>query len=418
MIFTNNTINNINIINKLLHKNDTFYQLQKYLSENSTFSNKINNFINELFNNYNYSKDYTIKNYYSKNKYNNLYLNSNYITKHHLSLKDIKNMESDTILSSKFIKNNKDTILNTINMKYYINISKINITFYCNTSVPYKEINNLIYNILVAYFMILKYFNNSNTLNLTIFYCDIKKMYDNSLYNKVTHNIINYDNMNSGLSYNNNIILFRKQEILKVFIHELLHHINIDNFYYYTQNDKKLLKSLFKIKSEHNYNEGYIEFLAIIFHTLFISFTIEKNLKLSNNIFKILINYEIINSFIQLSKFLLYHNIKLNDFFTSNKYIETTNTFSYIYLKFLLLIYYNNFLNIIIDNKIKPFNETTIYFYLINLIKTKKFIKLNDLIYKINSIILKYCNNFNKNNYFCKNNNLSIFQLNFNNLIK
>ena len=35
-------------------------------------------------------------------------------------------------------------------------------------------------------------------------------------------------NINSGLSYENNIIIYRKEELLKVLVHEMIHILDID----------------------------------------------------------------------------------------------------------------------------------------------------------------------------------------------
>ena len=76
-------------------------------------------------------------------------------------------------------------------------------------------------------------------------------------------------------------------------------------------------------------------------------------------------------------KFLNLYKLNFIDFFYKNNYTETTNTFSYIYLKFLFLLDYQYFLNIILNNNtynnnISKFNEDNIINY-IQYLKNKKF---------------------------------------------
>ena len=123
-------------------------------------------------------------------------------------------------------------------------------------------------------------------------------------------------------------------------------------------------------------------------------------------------NYEIIFSFIQLIKFLTSYEMNIFDFFKENNYYEDTNTFSYIYLKFLILFNYIDFFKIIIiNNSISSFKEKFIIDYIDNLKKLNLLKYLNYLIIILKKDIVNYCKYSNK--YFCKNNRLSLFELNF-----
>ena len=112
-------------------------------------------------------------------------------------------------------------------------------------------------------------------------------------------------------------------------------------------------------------------------------------------------------------KFLNLYKLDFIDFFYKNQYSETTNTFSYIYLKFLFLLDYQYFLNIILNNNnISKFNENNIVNYI-------QYLKNNNILNNINKIvnhfkkyIYFYCNK--NNNFFCKNNRLSLIELNTN----
>ena len=129
------------------------------------------------------------------------------------------------LFESEYINRNKSRILSNINANKKININNLSIDFYYNKNlVRLHEIDNLIFHIFNIYNIISNIFNNHKKIYITIFYSNIKKLHSN--------NLIDSKNMNSGLSYSNKIIIYRKEEILKVFTHELLHTLNIDNNYH------------------------------------------------------------------------------------------------------------------------------------------------------------------------------------------
>ena len=323
--------------------------------------------------------------------------------------------EINNLLRSKFINYSKEEILKNIKQKLIFNINSIKITIYFNNYIKLNEIDYIIYNILTIYFSLQNLYNNNTNnnknnnkkLDLTIFYCDIKKMY-------TSESFINFKNMNSGLAYSNNIILFRKEELLKVFTHELMHFFEIDNNYHIQKNSKKLT-NIFNFESENNFNEAYTEFVALFIHTFYVSFIMfENNFMLTLKLFKILFYYEINFSLIQVVKFLNLYKLNFIDFFHTNKYTETTNTFSYIYLKFLFLLDYQHFLNIILNNNnnISKFNEDNIVNYIQNLKNKNILDNINKIVNNFKKYIYFYCNK--NNNYFCKNNRLSLIELNTN----
>ena len=336
--------------------------------QNNNYSNKINSYLQNLFNILSHGKRES-DNYFESNNSNITYkLLDKYSKTSLLNNNDMN--EINNSLKSKFINHSKDEILKNIKQKLIFNIDSIKITIYYNNYIKVNEIDYMIYNILTIYFGLQNLYNNNTNnnkkLDLTIFYCDIKKMY-------TSESFISYKNMNSGLAYSNNIILFRKEELLKVFIHELMHFLGIDNNYHIENNNKKLT-NIFKFESENNFNEAYTEFAALFIHTFYVSFIMfENNFILTLKLFKILFYYEINFSLIQVVKFLNLYKLDFLDFFYTTKYTETTNAFSYIYLKFLFLLDYQYFLNMILNNNnISQFNEHNIINY-IQYLKNKKF---------------------------------------------
>ena len=66
--------------------------------------------------------------------------------------------------------------------------------------------------------------NIYKNINIEIYNTPFKKKLPCRNYCKNLSSI----NINSGLSYSNNIIIYRKEELLKVLIHEIIHILDID----------------------------------------------------------------------------------------------------------------------------------------------------------------------------------------------
>jgi hypothetical protein len=382
-------------INKFKFKNDYFNIFINFINNNTTKYYNVITFLETFYKYYIYSLKH-IQRYFT-NKDNKIKIIDNYCNSSNIiDFKYINNY-----LDNKFIGKNKEKIIQDINIKKIINLNNLHIEIYYNNNI--RNIDNLIYNIFLIYNILKNIFKiRERKLNIIIFYCDIKKQH----YKK--NKIIDFENMNSGISYNNKIILFRQEEILKVFIHELLHTFGVDN---HNLSIVKKVKNIFKIDSDNLFNEGYIEFLAIIFHSLFVSSILSNSFNSMKKYFNIIINYEIIFSLVQLIKFLNIYNINFLDFLNNNNYKENTSAFSYIYLKFILIFKYNLFLNYILKyNKISLYNEDNIVIYINYLIKNNYFVFLNNIIHNLKFFIKDYCKN---NTIVCKNNKLSLFDFNF-----
>ena len=197
--------------------------------------------------------------------------------------------------------------------------------------------------------------NTYKNLNIEIYDTPFKKEFGCNNHKKCGK--LSQNNVNSGLSYLNNIIIFRKEEMLKLLIHELIHALDID-IKYETNEDKKKLLELFNI-NENNLlvNESYVETWAIIINLFLVIY--EKNTKQSEeikqNLFREYIKKEIVHSFQQCAKLCLYYNIDdFNKIYKNNKnsirYEDTVNTFSYHIIKTINLYNIKNFIKNFSDN--------------------------------------------------------------------
>jgi hypothetical protein len=179
---------------------------------------------------------------------------------------------------------------------------------------------------------------------------DIKKEFPN-----MNTRILDVTHVNSAVTrtcaFENNILIFRKEEWFKVLIHETFHSFSLD---FSAHPDLSVLntnlKSIFNINSKFNAFESYAEFWAELMNVLFISFIFNKKKENFTEYWKnvsVLLFYEIQFSLMQCVKALNYMNLNYTDLFTrkgKQLYKEKTSVFSYHILKTILLFNVNDFL--------------------------------------------------------------------------
>ena len=157
-------------------------------------------------------------------------------------------------------------------------------------------------------------------------------------------------------SRNSEIILFRKEEWFKVFMHETFHNFALDfsDMNTYTCNQRIL--SLFPVKSQVNLFEAYTEFWAELMNACFCSFFTLKNKDDFGEFvyyFDYYIDLERKYSFFQMVKTLDFMGLRYRDLYSlrtensilrSTLYKEKTNVLSYYIIKTILLHHYPLFL--------------------------------------------------------------------------
>jgi hypothetical protein len=157
-----------------------------------------------------------------------------------------------------------------------------------------------------------------------------------------THDIISHTNVNGGSTYSciddNIITVYRKEEWLKVCIHEYMHSIGAD------AKIRTNLSDLFYTNSVILVGEAYVEYWAVILNCMICAyFTCGGNDKLFSLLFEKYVRAERIFSFIQANKLFHHQNIFYQDLFSPNDWRENTNVFSYYILKLLFLYDYKEF---------------------------------------------------------------------------
>lgn len=143
-------------------------------------------------------------------------------------------------------------------------------------------------------------------------------------------------NINTGVSIDHtSIFIYRTDEIYKVLIHECIHgskynpsEQNIDRVIYVGSNTDILI------------NEAYVEYLAILIWDYYLCMIYDDKSHDINRyeLFCHMINRELCNSHLLVGKLCRYYNIvDLNILRRPNDIEESTNAFSYIFVKYLFL---------------------------------------------------------------------------------
>ena len=157
------------------------------------------------------------------------------------------------------------------------------------------------------------------------------------------------------------IIVYRKEEWLKVFIHETFHNFALDFSDMNTRRCNKRMLELFPLESEVNLYESYTEFWAEIMNCCLCSFYLikdkdkyhESNFLLFKKYFVYFIDLERKYSCFQMVKALdfmgleykhLYNNDSKSELLRNTMYKEKTNVLSYYVIKTILLFNYPLFL--------------------------------------------------------------------------
>ena len=257
----------------------------------------------------------------------------------------INNNESK--LNSKFVSNNikkcisKEIIYN-IRLHFCVKIDFLtigNIDLYFDLYfINSDDINQCIEelnNMIKIYCFFCKYFLKEKNLYLIFYSLNLKKKID-----FIKGNILNANNVNSGLSSfstiykdENYIMIWRKEEFLKVFIHEIIHYLNLDSKLNSNSNLNLNLNNLVCLNPNTKIlpNEAYTDFLAITYHLLILS---NGNMETFNKMLKKEIDFIIK----QAAKILFYYNFNSWDEFVNkgncNIYLhQKTSVFSYYILK-------------------------------------------------------------------------------------
>ena len=237
------------------------------------------------------------------------------------------------------------------NIKIYFIVEEANVELKMETYNKHMD------NIIMWLYILNQYAskNCSNTLKVYFYFTTLEKHLPKS-----NISILDENNVNTAFTTtcpkDSEIVVFRKEEWFKVFIHETFHNFGLDFSDMNNDVATKCILNIFNVNSSVNLYESYTEFWAEIINSLFCSFT---TLKDKNNLNEFLshaeffINFERTYSFFQLVKTLHFMGLTYKDLYSKNErsrvirenlYKEKTNVLSYYVIKTILINNYQSFL--------------------------------------------------------------------------
>ena len=294
-----------------------------------------------------------------------------------------------------------DNSLYNVSFTCQIKGRKININFIVFHELKHEDlmhIRNKI-NMIYMWMYIIDHFSLqscSKHLELYVYLTPFeKKLPNNQLITLSTEHV--NTGYTTGCKENTEIVLYRKEEWFKVFIHETFHNFGLDFSDMNLSLTNRKLKEHFNVNVEYNLYESYCETWARIINTMFYSYfsvadKLEPKIKYFKTQFYLNMKIEAFHSLYQMLKILKFQdlNYKLitekkeeNIQICNHLYGEKSSVFSYYIITGILLNNFGNFLlwckknnNIILMFKKTPGNLDK-YIELVGSCKKNVFIKKN-----------------------------------------
>ncbi len=249
----------------------------------------------------------------------------------------------------------------SIEYKFSLMDRKITIYFIGENDVEYKmeKYNEYVKRILVWLYMIHDESSKKCAKTLTLFF------YLTSLKKEIPQtelDTLNEIHVNTGFTYtcpeNSEIVIYRKEEWFKVFMHESFHNFALDFSEMNNDECKTRILNLFPVKSDVSLYESYTETWASIMNAVFCSYYLLKEGE--NSFSHFLSNYQYflhfertfavyqmvkVLSFMNLQYKNLYENNNVSNMLRETMYKEDTNVLSYYVIKTILLEHSDEFLS-------------------------------------------------------------------------
>jgi len=260
-----------------------------------------------------------------------------------------------------------ETVRNHINKYAYIELTytfslynrkvKIVFTIEEGNGIKIEKYNKYVDSIMIWLCILNQHASSKCSSNLVVYF------YFTSLEKNVPESnlhILDENNVNTAFTTtcpkDSEIVVFRKEEWFKVFIHETFHNFGLDFSDMNTSDCTDYILSILNVDSEVNLYESYTETWAEIINISFCSFFSLKN---KNDIegflstFETLIQIERSYSYFQMVKTLKFMGLTYKDLYSNTSYSkslrdtmykEKTNVLSYYVIKTILINNYQGFL--------------------------------------------------------------------------
>lgn len=316
---------------------------------------------------------------------------------------------------------------------YTFSILNRNIKIYFVVEEDHIELKIDTYNKYVDYIVMWLYILNqyaskkcANALTIYFYFTSLEK-------NLPESKIVILDELNVNTAFtttcpkDSEIVVFRKEEWFKVFIHETFHNFGLDFSDMNNDSVHKCILGIFNIKSDVNLYESYTECWAEIINAMFCGFVTLRDKSdidefLSN--FEKYINFERNYSFFQLIKTLNFMGLQYYDLYSKDEhskmlckhlYKEKTNVLSYYIIKAILINNYPLFLqwcnkhNLSLLQFKKTSSNQNEYCLLIQ--KNYKTKSMLESVYNANLVFNKLQKKYRPSHYLLTNLRMSICEL-------
>lgn len=294
-----------------------------------------------------------------KEKYNSAFIKTTMQT-----IKNIGQIKKPTIFPANSfpqkIRKQIDENINT-ELMFYTHLFNRNITIYFlleETTPNFEIYEKYAERMLVWLYIIDSYASKhcANQLTIYIYHTSMKKRLPNT-----NLEVLGEENVNTAFTStcpkNSEIVVFRKEEWFKVFMHETFHNFGLDFSDMNNEICNQLILNIFPVRlNDLNLYESYTEFWARIMNVFFCVFI---NMENKNNIetflktSEILINIECMFSYFQMIKVLDFMGLNYSYLVDKNEvtdnirktlYKEKTSVLSYYVITLILMSNYQNFL--------------------------------------------------------------------------
>jgi len=326
---------------------------------------------------------------------------------------DIIETESDIPFPTKFTYNAfPSEIRNHINerafskLKYTFNLfqRKINIIFVSEENLQSKipTYNHYVDNMLSWLYIVNEYSSSRCNRQITIYiYLTTHK----KELPQTQMEVLDQIHVNTAFTYpcrgESEIVLFRREEWFKCFIHETFHSFGLDFCDSVNNICENEIKQIFGVNTQVNLFESYTEFWARIINTAFCCYNSlqDKYFDEFFDLFPVMFNYEIKFSFIQLIKVLDHMGLTYRSLYTADEYSvasrstlykEKSSILAYYVITTVLMNNYTSFLMWCSKNNLNlfqfkktPTNEKAFCSFIRRNYKTKHFLDNLDKTYKI-----------------------------------
>ena len=280
------------------------------------------------------------------NQFHSILTNKEFINSlKNISVKELNHIPP--IKDSKFISNKIKEDAYKLKYGYLIEFDNNKIYYYSNQKVKVNNINPELLNICRVIKSLKILFNRESEEQIVHFYMTNQK----KKFPKNKNTLLGPNESNSGVTFSNfvesgEITIYRREECLKVLIHELIHANFIDKeLIFINKQLEKQFNNYFCTDYTILLNEAFTEAMATILNLFYIHITLELKKKELNKMFVNELKYSIYI----YSKIMNYYNIEnLNEILKQqnlckSNFPQKTNIIAYYVFKPLILLNLNLF---------------------------------------------------------------------------